>query len=155
MKKNTAKKPIPPLGLALSLALVMKWTASLATSFTIVTENNYWLALPFIIVGLISLVGTIYLFIQAHTTANPTTPESSSQLITTGIFQYTRNPMYLGFLLCLIGWSLCLENMLTIGGAALFYWYINQYQIPFEEKALAINFTTNYHQYCARVRRWL
>jgi hypothetical protein len=75
----------------------MKWTASLATSFTIATENNYWLALPFIIVGLISLVGTTYLFIQAHTTTNPTTPESSSQLITTGIFQYTRTRSTLAF----------------------------------------------------------
>jgi len=152
---STSKKPIPPLGLALALALAMKWTASLVPSVTISTGNNFWFALPFIILGLIPLAGATYLFIQARTTVNPTTPKNSSNLITNGIFQYTRNPMYLGLLLCLIGWSLWLENIITIGGAVVFYWYINKHQIPFEEVALAEKFTEKFQQFCEKTRRWL
>jgi protein-S-isoprenylcysteine O-methyltransferase Ste14 len=63
--------------------------------------------------------------------------------------------MYLGLLLCLIGWSLWLENIMTIGGAVVFYWYINKYQIPFEEAALAEKFTEKFQSFCAKTRRWL
>jgi protein-S-isoprenylcysteine O-methyltransferase Ste14 len=107
----------------------------------------------FIALGLLPLIGATYLFLKANTTVNPTKPENSSQLVTHGIFKYTRNPMYLGFLLCLIGWSLWLGNIFTISGAMIFYWYINEHQIPFEEEALAEKFSEQYHSYCKMVRR--
>jgi len=149
------KHPIPPLILAIILALSMKAIAYYFFYLTLPSDFHFWFAILFSILGLIPLIGGIYLVIMSRTTVDPTAPENSSTLVTKGIYRYTRNPMYLGFLLCLIGWSLWLENILTISGAMIFYWYINRHQIPFEEKALAEKFTAKYQQYCRNTRRWL
>jgi protein-S-isoprenylcysteine O-methyltransferase Ste14 len=62
-------------------------------------------------------------FRRARTTINPLRPENASALVTSGIFGWTRNPMYLGFAIVLFGWAVYLANPLALVGPAVFAAY--------------------------------
>ena len=94
-------------------------------------------------------------FRRARTTINPTTPDAASSLVVTGIYRFTRNPMYLGFFLLLTGWAIYLANIPAFAGPVLFVLYINRFQIAPEERALAAKFGTAFDDYRRRTRRWI
>lgn len=83
------------------------------------------------------------------------TPGGASSLVQGGIYRFTRNPMYLGFLLVLGGWAVLLANGLAFVGPLAFVAYLNRFQIGPEERALAGLFGPEYAKYRARVRRWV
>jgi protein-S-isoprenylcysteine O-methyltransferase Ste14 len=94
-------------------------------------------------------------FRRANTTANPHTPQSSTRLVTTGVYAWTRNPMYLGLSILLFGWAVKLRTLSPVVGPLLFIpliWYV---QIRPEEHALRAKFGAAYDEYCRHVRRWL
>ena len=82
-------------------------------------------------------------------------PESASALVVSGIYRLTRNPMYLGFLLILLGWALFLSNGLAVLAVPAFVFYMNRFQIEPEERALAAIFGAEFVAYKSHVRRWL
>jgi protein-S-isoprenylcysteine O-methyltransferase Ste14 len=94
-------------------------------------------------------------FSRAKTTVNPMKPDSASSLVVTGIYGVTRNPMYLGLFVILIGWAIFLSNALGFVCPALFILYMNRFQIEPEERALASLFGKDFAAYRLRVRRWL
>lgn len=94
-------------------------------------------------------------FIRAHTTFNPMKPSSASSLVRSGIYRFTRNPMYLGLLFVLIGWALYLANILAFLFLPAFIFYMNRFQIEPEERALTALFGREFLAYESRVRRWL
>ena len=79
-------------------------------------------------------------FRRAHTTVNPMQPSSASSLVTSGIYRYTRNPMYLGMLFVLVGWALYLANVLAFLFLPAFIVYMNRFQLESEECALTALF---------------
>jgi protein-S-isoprenylcysteine O-methyltransferase Ste14 len=93
-------------------------------------------------------------FYQVKTTTNPKNPSKASSLVTNGIYKYSRNPMYLGLLLILLGWALWLANAFNVLLAAGFVSYMNTFQIQPEESSLASLFGKEYKHYCIGVRRW-
>ena len=93
-------------------------------------------------------------FFNARTTTNPLDPKKTSKLITTGIYKYTRNPMYLGMLLFLLAFGLQLGNAFNTLLAAGFVSYMNRFQIKHEEAALEDMFGKEYRMYCKLTRRW-
>ena len=82
-------------------------------------------------------------------------PDSTSSLVVSGIYKYTRNPMYLGFLLVLLGWATFLSNITALALLPVFVVYMNRFQIGPEERALGSLFAQEYKAYHARVRRWI
>jgi protein-S-isoprenylcysteine O-methyltransferase Ste14 len=81
--------------------------------------------------------------------------KSKIPLVTTGIYHYTRNPVYLGFVLLLLGIPL---NMGTYWGIILVWSFItiaNNLIIKPEETYLNHVYKDQYVDYCSRVRRWL
>lgn len=94
-------------------------------------------------------------FISAGTTVDPRTPGKASVLVTSGVYQYSRNPMYVGFELCLLGWAVCLAAPWALVGPGLFFLYMDRLQIPHEEQALEQLFGESYARYRSRVRRWI
>src|SRR5687768_9766908 len=62
--------------------------------------------------ALVAAAGVIE-FRRARTTVNPMAPEASSALVTQGVYRLSRNPMYLGFVLALLGWAVFLSNGAT------------------------------------------
>jgi protein-S-isoprenylcysteine O-methyltransferase Ste14 len=103
---------------------------------------------------LLMLAAAAQMFI-AKTTVNPLHPERATHLITTGVFAYSRNPIYLADLQLLTAWALWLGNLENIVLLALFVWTINRFQIAPEETALTKLFGAEFEGYCARVRRWV
>lgn len=94
-------------------------------------------------------------FWRAHTTANPMKPSSASILVTSGIYGFTRNPMYLGLLFVLAGWALYLGNALAFLFLPVFILYMNRFQIEPEERALTALFEQEFLSYASQVRRWI
>lgn len=101
------------------------------------------------------LLSSAWHFRQAGTTVNPLQPQKASQLVVQGAYTVTRNPMYLGMLLLLLGWALFLNSMPALSGPVLFWGFIARFQILPEERALLARFGEAYRQYCQQVRRWL
>lgn len=94
-------------------------------------------------------------FWRARTTANPMKPSSASFLVRSGIYRFTRNAMYLGMLLLLVGWALYLANVLALLFLPAFILYMNHFQIKPEERALTARFGQEYLEYASRVNRWI
>ena len=94
-------------------------------------------------------------FKKHKTTINPIKIETASSLVVSGIFNYSRNPMYLGMALILLGLSLKFN---LIGGlifTTLFILFITNFQIKPEEKAMQKIFGEEFLSYKNKVRRWL
>ena len=94
-------------------------------------------------------------FKKAKTTVDPTTPEKTTSLITSGIYRYSRNPMYLGLLGLLIAEVLLLGNLLSLVLLPLYIMTMNKCFIKPEEVALEILFEQSFIDYKQKVRRWL
>lgn len=108
-----------------------------------------------ITIGFLLLIISIKSFIDNKTTINPLNLKKSTYLVTSGVFRFSRNPMYLGMLLFLLGTAIILN---IIGGliiSILFIFYMNFFQIIPEEKALENLFGKNYRNYRKTVRRWI
>ena len=99
-------------------------------------------------------VAGLLAFRKAKTTVNPLAPQRSTSVVTHGVYGLTRNPMYLGLALMLLGLAVYLASPWALLGPVVFVTYITRFQIQPEERALAARFGTGYAAYCARVRRW-
>lgn len=115
--------------------------------------RKYLMIMLSVIAGCIGAI-SLFQFFRSRTTVDPTNPSRASKLVSSGIYQYSRNPMYLGLLLLLLVWGLWLGNAFNILLAAGFVAYMNKFQIIPEEDALLKLFGKEYTQYCTLVRRW-
>lgn len=104
--------------------------------------------------GAVSVLGASA-FRRAKTTLNPMKPQDASSLVTTGVYSFTRNPMYLGLSFVLVGWAVCLLSPWALIGPLAFVLYINRFQIEPEERTLTALFGAAFTTYATKVRRWL
>ncbi|MDB5862612.1 MAG: protein-S-isoprenylcysteine methyltransferase [Betaproteobacteria bacterium] len=144
---------IPPVALVLLAGAAMWLLSSLTPSVTLPVPYRHVAAIAFagMIVALLGLIA----FRRARTTVNPTTPHAASSLVGTGVYRFSRNPMYLGFLLALTGWTVFLANGLSAILVPGFVMYMNRFQIGPEERALSGIFGEQFTSYTHRVRRWV
>jgi protein-S-isoprenylcysteine O-methyltransferase Ste14 len=105
--------------------------------------------------GIAVAIAGIVEFRRARTTVNPMQPEKASSLVDGGIYRVTRNPMYLGMALVLLGWAIWLGSLVALLVLPLFTAYLTRFQIIPEERALAATFGDAFAAYRQRVRRWL
>jgi len=118
---------------------------------------DHWRRLGWCVMAIapIAPIAALIQFRQANTTVNPHKPETSTALVTSGVYAWTRNPMYLGLSILLFGWAIKLGTLSPVVGPLLFIPLIGHVQIRPEEHALRLQFGTDYHQYCRSVKRWL
>lgn len=146
---------IPPVVVVLALAGLMGAATRFAPDLTVAIPAHRALAGVVAAAGAaIALVG-VAAFRRAKTTVNPLAPAAVSALVVTGIYRRTRNPMYLGMLLLLLGVALWSANALSFLVAAGFVPLMNRLQIGPEEEILAARFGAEFAAYRSRVRRWL
>jgi protein-S-isoprenylcysteine O-methyltransferase Ste14 len=146
---------VPPPAVALVTAVLMWLVTRAEPALAFVFPAGKFLAVGLAAVGLMIAISGVVTFRRARTTLNPTKPESSSSLVSWGIYRVTRNPMYLGLLLVLTGWAIFLSNSLAFLFLPAFIVYINRFQIVPEEQALTSLFVHEFVAYQSRVRRWL
>ena len=146
---------IPPVLVAL-LSAGMTWlVARFTPALPLPLEIRTALCITFLLAGAIVGLAGVRSFRKARTTVNPLNPASASSLVVNGIFQYTRNPMYLALLFLLIALCACFENAYSLAVPAAFVWYMNRFQIGPEERAMERLFGSEFLDYKARVRRWI
>lgn len=153
MNEDNPRVRLPPpvivlAGLAVGLALDGRlidphWNSASQVLFGIVGAS----------VGLLLGIAALGLFRRKGTKPEPWKP--SSALVTTGVYRFTRNPMYLGMLFLYAGVALMAGGPLTIGPLALVFLTLNFYVIGREEAYLERRFGEAYAEYRERVRRWL
>ena len=144
---------IPPPIVGLIFGILINYTKDIFPILKIKNENIFGIFT--IIVGLVCILSAINLFKKYQTTITPLNPSSATNLITNGIYKFSRNPMYLGMLLILAGISIIVN---PIGGFLLmliFLTYINKFQIIPEEKAMTDLFKDEFLEYKEKVRRWI
>ena len=121
---------------------------------------KYSLLYPINLIGIVGLMISLVFFFSGFNifksyAENPVPTSPSDRLIKTGIFAYTRNPIYLSFVLFHLSMFLVFENVMyllsSIGQAI----WIHNYIIKYEEEYLLGKFTDEYQQYMSAVSRWL
>ena len=146
-------KVIPVIKVAISVAL-MVFISTFMTSLTYIFSASYTIAIVIFNLAFLIAALAIYCFIKHQTTVNPAHPEQASKVVNSGIYAYTRNPMYLAMALALLALAIYLENIAVFSIIPLFIGYITKFQIIPEEKALTTLFTDDYLDYKNNVRRW-
>ena len=108
-----------------------------------------------LIIGLIVIVSPVVDFMKSKTTVNPVKFKNVNRLVTTGIYRYSRNPMYLGMILIIISTTVYYLNFLSVFSPLIFYIWINKFQINREEIFLEDKFGREYLEYKSKTRRWI
>ena len=133
----------------------MWFVATWIPAFGLDLPGRLIFAVAFACAGALVTVSGLIEFRRARTTVNPMKPDTSSALVTRGVYGVTRNPMYVGLAIMLVAWAVFLSNVAALVGVVGFAWYIDRFQIAPEERALAALFGAEFESYRRDVRRWL
>jgi protein-S-isoprenylcysteine O-methyltransferase Ste14 len=143
--------PAPILAIVhITMAILLGWLAPLPIPAPMFVK---WLGLGLAALGFVLGVLALIEFRRARAATDPKKP--ATNFVTSGIYRYTRNPIYLGFVLMLIGLPL---NMGIYWGLVLIWplvTFTNNMVIKHEEAYLERKFKEQYTGYKSRVRRWL
>ena len=151
---NALELKIPPPIVAILVAAMM-WLASRVPALRLEIPARRMIAACLAALGVAVAIAGVISFRRAHTTVNPLKPQSTSSLVQSGVYRFSRNPMYVGMLLVLLGWAVLLSNLLALVIVPAFVLYMNRFQIGPEETVLARMFGGEYETYRSRVRRWI
>ena len=121
---------------------------------------KYSLLYPINLIGILGLIISLVFFFSGFNifksyAENPVPTSSSERLIKTGVFAYTRNPIYLSLVLFHLSMFLVFENVMYLLSAVGQTIWIHNYIIKFEEEYLLGKFTDEYQRYMNAVSRWL
>lgn len=144
---------VPPLALALLLSLVAFGVSLL--HLTPLTAIPVFIAPLLCVTGAVLIITAFVQFRQHKTTVHPQNFSNTTALLATGLFSLSRNPIYLGMLLVMLGLATGLADGLAFIPSLIFFIWINNWQIPAEEFHLQRHFGVAYTDYCKKVRRWL
>jgi protein-S-isoprenylcysteine O-methyltransferase Ste14 len=146
---------IPPVAVVLVTALVMWLLARASPGAPLDRTARVVATVSLLLAGAALALAGVREFRSARTTVNPLQPAQAASMVTSGVYRYSRNPMYLGMLCLIAAWAAWLGKPVALLGLPAFVLYMNRFQIEPEERALAARFGTQFSDYAGRVRRWL
>lgn len=146
---------VPPVAQVAVFAALMWLVAGAAPALAFAFPGQLVAALLMVFAGALVAAAGVAAFRRVRTTVDPRDPGKSTELVATGIYRASRNPMYAGFLLALAGWGVFLGNVLALAALPLFVAAMNRLQIAPEERALRARFGESFARYERSVRRWL
>ena len=143
----------PPLawGLAVIAGLALNWLVPL--SFLPAHLPAGWLGAMVFVLALALLAWAIVTVTRAG--SNVPTYQPTISIVESGPYRFTRNPIYLGMFLGLIGLAIAFDNLWLLMMLVPFALVIRYGVVAREEYYLARKFGDAYRGYCSRVRRWL
>ncbi len=155
MRPSALELLVPPPAVA-ALAAALMWAIAWALpALRIGIPAAAWIGGALAAIGLLVEASGVLEFLRKKTTVHPMRPERTSVLVTGGVYRWTRNPMYLGWLPILAGWGAYLQHPATLIVVPLFALYLTRFQIIPEERVLDAKFGEAFRTYRKRVRRWL
>ena len=121
---------------------------------------KYPLLYPIHLIGILGLIISLFFFFSGFNIftsyeENPAPTSPSERLIKTGIFAYTRNPIYLSFVFLHLSMFLVFENVMYFLSALGLAVWLHHWAIKVEEEYLQQNFNEEYDRYKNAVKRWL
>ncbi len=134
----------------IAAALLLRWVLPLPFEFPDVLE---WLGYVLVVLGIGLAGGAVSRFMRSHTTTYP--HGSVTTVVTNGPYHFSRNPIYLGLVCLLIGFSFAFKTYWGLILSPLFIVLMNMLVIQHEEAYLERKFGEVYTSYKSRVRRWL
>jgi len=152
---KTLELKIPPPVVAIVLVALMWFLAWLTPSLSFEPPARRFVVWALVLCALCIGLPATTAFRRARTTVHPMHPEQASTLVTSGVYRFTRNPMYVGILLLLAAVAAHLGSVLALLGLPAFVFWIGRFQIAPEERALRAKFGSAYDDYTRAVRRWL
>ena len=144
---------IPPPILVLILTSLVYFSSTKLESIYLPYRQT--VSVLILIIGIVVIISRVFDFIKSKTTVNPVKFQNVNRLVTTGIYKYSRNPMYLGMILIIISTTVYYLNFLSIFSPLIFYIWINKFQISREEIFLEDKFGNEYLKYKSKTRRWI
>jgi protein-S-isoprenylcysteine O-methyltransferase Ste14 len=143
---------LPPIVCVASIALMVVLHLNFPVIGLLPQPFN-WIGGVLIVAGLGCAQWHARLFRRLGTNIN--TFGEPGTLTTSGLFRRTRNPMYLGMVVALLGVACLLGSLSPFAGPVGFFVLANSWYIPLEEQAMSKKFGADYQQYQRTVPRWL
>jgi len=78
----------------------------------------------------------------------------TGELIESGPYRYSRNPMYVGVVIAVVGEGIVFESLLGVGAAVIVWALFRQMVLSYEEPLLRSQLGEPFEEYCQRVPRW-
>ena len=144
---------IPPPIVTLISGLIIFFSRPLFPVFHSNLVNVFSAILLFL--GLLVFFLAVASFKKYKTTVNPLQPSKATHLVISGIFRFTRNPMYLGMALVLLSLSFKFNLLGGLVVTLLFIMFITKFQIIPEEEAMLDLFLDEFEIYKKNTRRWI
>lgn len=142
---------IPPIYFYISIGI--------SIPFRFFFPNLNLISFPWNFIGLLLIAfGILFVIIPYKLFVKHNTPEKflqSTCVVTVGLYKYSRNPMYFGGLLFLLGLAVVLQNLLSFISPLFFFLIINFMFIPFEEEKMKAECGDEYISYKNKVRKWI
>tara|TARA_B100001057_G_scaffold418705_1_gene438089 strand:- start:208 stop:654 length:447 start_codon:yes stop_codon:yes gene_type:complete len=144
---------IPPPIVTFICGMAIYFSKSFFNQFFNYTNNI--ISLLLLVFGLSIFLLAVKAFGRQKTTVNPLEPRQASSLVVSGIFKFSRNPMYLGMFIVLLSISFKFNLVGGIVISLFFYLFITKFQIIPEEEAMNELFGDEYIEYSNKTRRWI
>jgi len=121
---------------------------------------KYPLIYVFKLMGILGLISSTFIFISGFNMfksydENPLPTSTTNRIIKTGIFAYTRNPIYLAIVMFFLSMFLVFENVMYFLSAVGLVIWLHNYVIKSEENFLLNKFPDEYDRYMKAVKRWI
>ena len=145
-------KTPPPI---IALFLVVSNFLSSKKIDLIQLPNQTLFSILILFIGIFLLIIPVSKFVKSKTTIDPIKFKKVNNLVTSGIYKYSRNPMYLGLLMVIISTSIFYLTIFSITTPFIFYFWINRFQIKREEIFLTKKFGQKYISYKSKTRKWI
>ena len=122
--------------------------------------SKYPLIYAFNLLGILGLISSTFIFISGFNMfksydENPEPTSTTKRIIKTGIFSYTRNPIYLAIVMFFLSMFLVFENVMYFLSAVGLAFWLHNYVIQSEENFLLNKFPDEYDRYMKAVKRWI
>jgi protein-S-isoprenylcysteine O-methyltransferase Ste14 len=144
---------IPPPIVTFICGITIYYSKSFFNKFLSYSNNR--ISIFLLILGLFVFISAVRSFRKQKTTVNPLAPKQASSLVVSGIFEYSRNPMYLGMLIVLLSISFKFNLVGGIVISLFFTLFITRFQIFPEEEAMNELFGDKFIEYSNKTRRWI
>ena len=146
------KKIHPPVLLLLSILGMFALNRYFPVQ-KVIPHPYHWTGCILFLIAFAMTGYVVFLFNRVDTEIN--TFKEPRKLVTEGLFRFIRNPIYLGFVLMLMGVAIFLGSLSPWLFVVAFFLISNAWYIPVEERNLETIFGEAYRNYKSKVRRWL
>ena len=147
------KVKIPPPIIVFFLTTLVYFSSNFFIGFDLPFRTP--ISLTLLLIGLLVIFVPVIQFIKSKTTINPQNFKNVNNLVSSGIFKISRNPMYLGMLIIISSTVVYYLNYFSFFTPFIFYFWINEFQIKREEKKLEEKFGSDYKKYKSKTKRWI